>query len=31
MLQPAIKRFFETKAKGDKWMPWHTCLGDAEK
>ena len=30
-LQPYMKRFFDTKAKGDKWVPWHTCLGTHEK
>ena len=23
--------FFEYKAKGDKWIPWHTALGQHEQ
>ena len=27
----AMKKFFETSAKGDRWVPWHTVLCDHEK
>jgi hypothetical protein len=30
-VQNAMGKFFQTSAKGDRWVPWHTVLCDHEK